>query len=324
MKVSVIIPVYNEDKFIERCLNSLINNNYPKNKLEILIFDRGSTDGTLDILKNYTQKYKFIKLFNNVRKHQIYALNKGIKLAQGDIIIRCDAHAEYPREYIKTLVKYHQKKIADNIGGCWEIIPGSYTQIAKAIAIALKSRLGMGSKYVTSSDNKPIYVNTVPFGSWRKDVFKKFGLFDTHFIRSQDYEHNIRIKKMGGKILLLPWLRIKYFARDSFLKLAKMSFQYGYAKAFVFKKHKLFITFLELLPSTLIIFFPICLPLYLLFFAPYSLFLAIKEKKWKITPLIFISFFLLHYCYALGNLKGIIDCFILGKNQKDVSWETTR
>jgi len=147
MKVSIIIPVLNERKFIKRCLDSILKNNYEKSLLEILIFDGGSDDGTYEILKEYEKKYDFIKVFRNKKKYQVYALNEGIRKAKGNIIIRCDAHSEYPENYISTLVKYHKLNIADNIG------------------------VGVSYRTIKNS-NKPIYVDTVPFGSWKVGILK--------------------------------------------------------------------------------------------------------------------------------------------------------
>lgn len=323
-RVSIIIPVYNEVKYIERCLRSILMNDYPKDKLEILIFDGGSTDGTREVLKKYQESFPtIIKVFNNSKRHQVYALNEGIKIAKGNIIIRCDAHSEYPPDYIKTLVYFHKKALADNIGGVWETYPGAETLTAKAIAIALNSKLGVGISYRTlKNSNKPIYVDTVPFGSWKKEVFQKYGLFDEKFIRAEDFEHNIRIRKHGGKILLLPWLRIKYYARDSLRKLAKMSYQYGYAKVLVFKKHRVLGNLRQIFPALFVLTFPISFPIYFVIYSIISLFLAIKNRNIKLTPLVFLSFFIMHFFYGLGYIKGLIDIFTLKKEK--FMWEMTR
>ena len=214
--VSIIIPCYNEEKYISQCLNSLLSNNYPKESLEILVIDGISNDDTREIVKSYLKKYLFIKMIDNPYTVQVKGLNLGLKLAKGKIIIRCDSHAVYPNNYISEIVKWHNKNIADNIGGIWDTVPGGNTIIAKAIAFAMSHPIGVGFSYRTSRNEKERYVDTVPFGSWKKDIFNEVGFFDDNFIRAQDLEHNIRMKKMGKKILMLPWLKIKYFARDNY------------------------------------------------------------------------------------------------------------
>lgn len=323
MKVSIIIPILNERKFIRRCLESILKNDYKKDLLEILIFDGGSNDGTYEILKEYEKKYEFIKLFHNPQKYQVYALNEGIRKAKGDIIIRCDAHSEYPENYISTLVDYHKLNLADNIGGVWEVLPGNNTLEAKAISIAMNSKFGVGISYRTLRDlNKPIYVDTVPFGSWKKEVFEKHGLFDENFIRAEDFEHNMRIKLKGGKILLIPWLKIKYFARESFKKLSKMSYQYGYAKALILKKFKSLGNKRQLIPPIFVLTLPISLPLYLLLYSFISIWLSWKNDNLRLFPYVLSSFFSMHFFYGVGYLKGIWDIFIKKKVKED--FEVTR
>ena len=98
--VSVVIPCRNEEKYIEKCLDSLILQDYPKGKLEILIIDGKSEDKTKEIIKGYAEKYYFIKIFKNQRKYTPFGLNIGIKEAKGEIIVRADAHTEYDKDYI--------------------------------------------------------------------------------------------------------------------------------------------------------------------------------------------------------------------------------
>ena len=322
-EVSIIIPVYNEKNFIGKCLSSLISNDYPKEKMEILVFDGGSTDGTLEILKNYQRKYFFIKLFHNPKKHQVFALNEGIRKAKGEIIIRCDAHSEYPRDYIKTLVEFHCKDLADNIGGVWKTLPGKKGIIPEAIAVALNSIFGVGLSYRTlKAFKKPIFVDTVPFGSWKKEVFKKFGLFDENFIRGEDFEYNVRIRKNGGKILLIPWLHIKYYARDSLIKLMKMSFQYGYAKILVLKKHKYLGNKRQLIPALFVVLLPVCIIPYTITYSFISILLSISKRNLKLAPFIFLSFLSMHLSYGIGYLKGIYDAFFRKKYREN--WSITR
>lgn len=332
--ISVIIPCFNEEKYISKCLKSLINNDYPKGKIEILVIDGMSEDRTRKIIMKFMKKFPFIKLMDNKARFQVIALNMGIKRAKGDIIIRCDVHSEYPTNYISELVKFHLNKVADNVGGIWDTKPGENTIKAKAIAKAMSNILGVGLSYRSIRGNKPLFVDTVPFGSWKKYVFRKYGEFDKRFLIAEDLEHNIRIKKFGGKIILLPWLKIKYYARENYTKIWKMFYQYGYFKNLVNKKHKVlsshrqlipvlfvFIYFLLLISSffsfiifKLFIFFNF---IYLSLIFSISLIISFKEKLFSLLPYLILSFTVIHFSYGIGYIKGFIDIFLLTRKQFD-------
>ena len=115
--VSIIIPCRNEEKYIGKCLQSIIEQNYPKDNLEVLVVDGMSEDRTREIVENYSQKYSFIKLFDNPKKFTPFGLNIGIKEAKGEIIMRMDAHAGYEKDYISKCVRYLENYDADNVGG---------------------------------------------------------------------------------------------------------------------------------------------------------------------------------------------------------------
>jgi len=315
-KISVIIPVYNEENYISACLDSILSNFTNDDSVEILIFDGGSTDKTKEILLSYQEAFPFIRVYQNRKRYQVYALNEGIKKAKGDIIFRCDAHAIYPPGYFATLLNYHEKNLADNIGTSWIVIPGDNSIEAKVIAKVFNSKFGVGPiPYRIISKRKIMYVDTVPFGSWKKDVFERYGLFDETFIRSQDFEHNIRILKKGGKILLLPWIKIKYFGRTSIKKVAKMCYQYGIGKALVFRKHK-YIKNLSILFPFIYILFPFIFVPHTLSLCLGSFYIAKKEKlPYKLVLSAMCS---IHFPYLYGFLKGL---FI---NPKKIKFDTSR
>ncbi len=140
--VTIIIPCWNEEKFIQKCLESIINQNYPKDKMEILVVDGMSEDKTREIIVDYSKRFSFIKLVDNPKKFTPFALNIGIKNSGGEIIIRMDAHAGYEKDYISKCVKYQKEYNADNIGGSIKTLPSQKTILSKAIALVLYSFFG--------------------------------------------------------------------------------------------------------------------------------------------------------------------------------------
>lgn len=321
---------------------SLIEGDYPKSDMEILILDGMSTDGTRKIIRDIQKQHSGIKLIDNTDQYQVYALNKGIQMATGDIIIRCDVHCVYPREFISEIVKYHYNKIGDNIGAVLDTHPGNDGKQAKSIAKVMSSRLGMGISHRTiRNQNSPIEVDTVPFGSWSKETLKEVGGFNEKFIRSQDLEHNVRMKKLGKKIILLPWVKIKYFARENYTKLWKMFYQYGYWKNMVNKEHNYLSSFRQLFPSLLVLSFVLSILLFALStINPYFMVPLLSLSFVYLSFIIFASVFLCypnalsmlfhciaafavaHFSYGVGYLYGFLHFIILGKDSVPESKKT--
>ena len=235
--LSVVCPIYNEEKYIVKCVESVLEQDYPKEDLEVLFVDGMSKDKTRDILAEYVAEYPWIRVLDNPDKIVPHAMNIGIEAAKGDIIIRLDAHCSYPTNYFSELCRYlNELPNAENVGGVCVTLPCNDTTEATGIAIALSSSFGMGDSDFRVGADKIMKVDTVPFGCFHKSLFDKIGLYDLDMVRNQDDELNGRIIKNGGDIYLIPSLRIEYFARDKVSKVRKMFYQYGLFKPLGNKK----------------------------------------------------------------------------------------
>ncbi len=326
------MPCRNEEKFIGKCLDSIIANDYPKDKLEILVSDGMSTDRTREIVRSFSEKYPFISLIENPKKIVPTALNLAIKNTKGEIIIRMDAHNIYGKDYISLCVKHMQENDVDNVGGIWITLPGKNTNIANAIAIGISHPFGVGNAYYRIDSKEPRFVDTVPFGCYKRDIFDRIGFFDEELIRNQDDEFNLRIIKSGGKILLVPDIVSHYYARDSLSKLWKMFFQYGHYKPLVARKIGSILTIRQLMPAIFVgslissgilsllmnqflwLFFSI-VTVYLLANLTFSFSIALKKgmKYFFTLPLIFST---IHFSYGTGYFKGFVDFFLFKKQTK--------
>jgi len=321
--VSIIIPCRNEKKFIVKCLDSVLENHYPKDKIEMFVVDGMSTDGTRDIIKNYIKKYPFIHLLDNPKKITPVALNIGIKASKTDIIVRMDAHATYKNDYIYKCATYLEKYGADDIGGIWIVKPRENTPIGRGIAKAMSFFLGTGDAYYKIGSEKLKIVDTVPFGCYRKEIFNKVGLFNENLERSQDMEFNLRLKKAGGKIYLFPEIVGYYYARSKLkefiihnfkdgiwavypLKFVKTPFRPRHYVPFAFVIGLILLLILGLFSKIFLYIFGSVMVFYFLTIIYFSIKISLKEKDATYLFSMPIALIARHFSYGLGSIFGII------------------
>jgi glycosyltransferase involved in cell wall biosynthesis len=251
--VSVIIPCRNEAHWIRAGLESILENDYPKDRIEVLVVDGMSDDGTRSILSELAGRHPRIRLLDNPKKITPTALNIGIGVSRGSVIMRMDAHVAYPANYISALVGRLEDSGADNVGGVCVTRPATDTAMGRAIAVGMSHPLGVGNSYFRIGASKPRWVDTVPFGCYRRDVFDRIGVFDEQLVRNQDDEFNLRLIRRGGRILLTPEVVCDYYARDSLGKLWRMYYQYGYFKPLVVRKVGGVMTLRQLVPAVFVL-----------------------------------------------------------------------
>ena len=311
VSVSIIIPCRDEEKFISQCLDSILANDYPKENLEILVVDGMSEDKSREIVKRYAQQYPFIKLLDNPKKYTPFALNTGIRNSKGEIIIRMDAHATYIKDYISKCVKYLKEYNADNVGGIWKIMPRENTLINKAICFVSSSIFGAGNAYYRMGYNKGIKeVDTVFGGCYKKEVFDKIGLFNENLKRSQDMEFNLRLKKSGGKILLVPDIVSYYYPKSNLKDFFLHNFEDGVWVIYPLKFVKTPLQLRHYLPLIFVLTLPLSILPYILVSLFFSLKIAIKEKNSRLFFVMPLAFTTRHIGYGLGSVWGLIKLII--------------
>ena len=231
IEVSIIVPCYNEENTIRLLLQAILEQDYSKEKLEVIIADALSEDHTLEQIKNFADKNPSLRInvVENYKRTIPAAINLAAEKSCGKYLIRLDAHSIPDKEYISTSVDLLEKEIAQNVGGIWDIRPGDNSCVAKAIARAASHPIGAGDASYRLS-GKASFVDTVPFGAFSKNTFEKVGGFNEKLLSNEDYEFNVRIRKNGGKIWLDPRIRSQYFARKNFRELAHQYGRYGFWK----------------------------------------------------------------------------------------------
>lgn len=225
--LSVICPIYNEEKYIARCIESIMQQDYPKDDLEVIFVDGMSTDRTREIIASYLPLCPYLRVLDNPQKIVPYAMNKGIGEAKGDFIMRIDAHAFYENNYCSTIVKRLKELGADNVGCVCKTDVLNKTPKTLAIREVLSNKFGVGNSDFRTGIDGLKQVDTVPFGCWPKSVFNMYGLYDVRLVRNQDIELSKRIINGGGKIYIIPDTYCTYLARETFNGLAKNNFGNG-------------------------------------------------------------------------------------------------
>ena len=334
-RISIIIPCYNEALFIDKLLENVVEQDYPKDLTEVFVIDGLSPDGTREAISRFAERYPYIHLLDNDRRYVPFALNKGILSSTGEVIIRMDAHAEYSPDYFSRLVEALYRLNADNVGGSWITLPGNSTIKALAIAGALSSPFGIGNAHYRLENKMEREVDTVPFGCFRREVFNRIGLFDEELLRNQDDGFNAKIAHTGGKIYLIPDVKIRYFARTSVKSIWKMFFQYGLFKPLGNKKAGSPATIRQFIPPLFVLFLIVSLCGGLFFksvasiglsgFLCYTLVnliftyrVAAKHAQLRLVGYLPWIFFILHLSYGLGYLIGIVKFVILGQKKSTV------
>jgi cellulose synthase/poly-beta-1,6-N-acetylglucosamine synthase-like glycosyltransferase len=317
--VSVIIPMRNEEEHITWCLESVIHQDYPKDLMEVLVVDGMSEDSSREIVADFVRRYSFVRLLNNPKRVTASALNRGIVESKGDVIMRVDAHCSINQDYVSCCVNALQQSGAGNVGGF--VIPVGTNLVQKAIGIAMSSSFGIGSSRFCHG-KKEMYVDTVSFGAYRRQVFEKIGLYDEEAGYGEDDELNYRLTKSGGKILLSPKITSHYYPRSSLSVLWKQYYNFGRGKLRTIKKHGRPASFRHLIPPIFVLSvigslmlhaihptfrwltIAICgsyLVLTILFSAKSSF-----TQGWKYFPILPVVFATIHISYGIGFLIGTL------------------
>jgi len=344
----VVIPCRNEEEFISKCLDSIVKCDFPKDELLVFVCDGMSDDNPVAIINDYATRYSWINLLCNEKRTTPFALNLGIKSSNSKYVTILGAHAEVGVDYFSKCVEDFSKN--HHIGCTGGLLENVYDdEVSAAIGFAQSHPFGVGNAHFRTG-TKAGYVDTVAFGTYRRQVFLEIGYFDEELVRNQDDEFNFRLLKSGFKIWLNTTAHAKYFVRGSINKLWRQYFQYGYWKVFVNRKHRTVTTLRQLIPSifvlntilfivlsiaqsslALICFYALGIYLLLSFLLGIIFTYKLSKGNFKeikrnfFAPyLVMASFFTLHFSYGIGYLKGLWQFLILRKTPSKKSESLTR
>jgi succinoglycan biosynthesis protein ExoA len=284
--VSVIIPCYNEEATICLLLEAIHNQTFPRAQMEVVVADGLSTDRTRQEIEKFrlTHPELFVRVVDNLRRTIPSGLNQAIQAAQGEFIVRLDAHSVPAADYVERSEAALRAGHGDNVGGVWQIHPQGSDWMARSIAIAAAHPLGAGdARYRVGG--KAQAVDTVPFGAYRKSLVERLGLYDETLLSNEDYEFNVRVRRSGGVIWLDPEIRSQYFARPDLPSLARQYFRYGYWKARMLRRYPGTIRWRQMLPPVFVLSI-IVLGLLGLFYSPFLWLLAAEAGGYGLVLLL--------------------------------------
>jgi glycosyltransferase involved in cell wall biosynthesis len=314
-RVTIAMPAFNEERFIEACIASVQAQDYPAELIEILVADGRSTDRTLDILAELAARDPRIAVVDNPERIQAAGLGHLVKRAHGDVIVRMDVHCEYAADYVRRCVEALERTGADNVGGAQRA--KARTPFQHALCAALASPLGVGGARYRSAEAEG-FVDTVFLGAFRRSVFETVGLWDPGAITNEDAELNQRILDAGGQVYLSRDIVVHYFPRESLTTLAKQYYRYGRGRARTLLKLGRFPSLRPLLPfamvsgATALLALPPLWPLAPAAFATYALVTGAEAVRVgaklgpRAVPLVWAIFPVLHASHGIGFATGLL------------------
>ena len=322
-----MVACRNESKHIQAFLDSLLQQDLGGIDWELIIADGMSIDGTGIFLSEFARANSRVAIIENPSRIVATGLNAAIRAARGEIILRMDAHTEYARDYVKQCVAALESTDACNVGGPARTKANGLR--ARAIQAAYHSRFATGGARF-HDDNYSGYVDTVPYGCWRKETLLRLGLFDEQLVRNQDDELNLRLKRSGGKIWQSSEIVSWYRPRTTLSSLFRQYFQYGFWKVCVIRKHTIPASWRHLIPGIFVLINLLLLltvltmavggsrlgmqktlfewALLLMLYAVGSLvaaFLSAKRFGWRLLPYLPFTSAVFHVSYGLGFLAGL-------------------
>lgn len=330
IKVSVIVPCYNEESTIEELLSAILGQTFPVEQVEVVIADGMSTDRTREKISLFQQIHPelSIRVVENQQRTIPAALNQAISESHGEILMRMDAHAIPAADYIQKSVGALEAGFGENVGGVIDIRPGSASWIGSSIAIATAHPLGVGdAQYRTAT--KPVEADTVAFGTYRRSLVEKIGKYDESLLVNEDYEFNTRIRKSGGKIWVDPAIRCGYYSRATLKALARQYFTYGFWKFKMLQRYPETLRWRQALPPVFVsgilmllllsilwiparIILAVALSLYLAILIAGSINFVIGKKSPLLAIGIPLAIMTMHFSWGCGFLWSMIKSLFAG------------
>jgi cellulose synthase/poly-beta-1,6-N-acetylglucosamine synthase-like glycosyltransferase len=319
--VSVVMPIRNEADFIAEGLGAVLGQDYPKDRMEVLVADGMSTDATREIVTRLAARpdQPAVTLIDNPGQIVATGLNLALRQARGEIIVRVDGHCRIEPDYVSQCVAHLRNDGVEGVGG--PITTVAKTPVGRAIAAAMSSPFGVGGSAFRTVSDRTLFVDTIAFPAYTRQAVERAGPFDEELVRNQDDEYNYRLRGLGARLLLTPDVRSEYHSRSSYRSLWRQYFQYGYYKVRVMRKHPRQMRWRQFVPPAFVLvlalgllasafgtvprlLFGLMLLTYLAAVLGASIWTA-AQRDWSLVGRLPLAFVILHVSYGLGFLVGL-------------------
>jgi succinoglycan biosynthesis protein ExoA len=326
--VGVVIPCRNEARWIGEVLDALAAQD--RRPDDVVVVDDGSTDGTDAAVEDWRRGHASVpvRVLAGPARGVAAAVNAGIAALDTDVVLRLDGHCRPADDYVRRAVQLANMPGAGVAGGAWTIKPSASSVAALAIAIAVEHPLGSGGVAYRRPPANPgpsgqgvTAVDTVPFGCFRKSLWKDLAGLDERLWSNEDYDFNFRVRERGLKVLLDPAIRCTYYARPTIGALARQYGRYGWWKARMLLHHPRSIRWRQLIPAMLVpglvigamgtmlrgeLVWPLMLLGYLLVVAVGALHAAATRRSWAAICWIAAAFLVIHVTWSAGFWASLL------------------
>jgi glycosyltransferase involved in cell wall biosynthesis len=319
--VSIIVVVRNEAANVQRTLEQIFAQDYPRSRVEVIVVDGDSDDRTAEIACSFTHDDRHPVVLRLPERGRAQGLNRAIRAARGDVIVRVDARTAVASDYVSRCVKTLIDTGADNVGGVQRPITNSCRQ--EAIGVAMSHPFGVGNSQFRLGQ-KSGFVDSVYLGCFKREVFDKVGLFDEKAaVISEDSDINQRIRAAGGRVYLNKDIVAYYYPRERFADFWKLYFRYGGARAGNLLKHgnltswrqvasplflgalALFVV-LAVVDSRFLYLVSGTLAAYAIANVAVSSSIGLRRKKAAMVPLVSCAFACMHFGWGLGFWRRLL------------------
>lgn len=315
--VTVVVPARNEQSAIAGCLASIRGQDWQN--LQIIVVDGASTDATVEVVEGIAEEDPRVEVISNPRGLIPISLNLALEQAKGRFLVRVDAHARVPADYVRIAAGHLDSGRWGGVGGRKDGV--GLTSAGRAIAAAMASPFGVGnSTYHYGTQQQT--VEHIPFGAYPVALARELGGWDEQMRVNQDFEFDYRIRRAGHELLFDPALRIDWESRQTIRALYDQYYRYGRGKVKVAAKHPKSVRYRHLASPALVAWTGLAAVTTLrggrrtgpLMMAPYAAGVgaatihAAKSLDRKSDALgIPLAFLAMHYGWGLGFWRGVGD-----------------